>query len=380
MPEDSVLDRTKALVPYLREQAQAAEQARRLPDETFDALAEAGILKMCAPKKYGGEQLPFETQCDVLAEVGARVPVVVVGGDDPQRDGLVAGDVQRRSAGRSARGRRSADQRRGLADRHAHARRRRLHGSMAAGRSTPAVMDPGWAILGALLEGVPDTPDRCVRPNSSGSTTGTPAAWRRRAAALWSPRTSSFRLIAPRDDRHDGMASTPRTATTPETRTTACRWRRCWRSTPAARRSARRGVRWMRSWSDFPAARSPIRTTRPERGAGDPHQRRRGGVDHRFGRRPHAAGGAHPRSAGRRQRQLLRACERTRPRDLFTGLSRQAVDILFLASGASSIQQHVPIQRFQRDIQASRQPRHHARPDRQRDLRPSALRTRNRTR
>ena len=35
-----------------------------------------------------------------------------------------------------------------------------------------------------------------------------------------------------------------------------------------------------------------------------------------------------------------------------TGLSRQAVDILFFASGASSIQQHVPIQRFQRDIQA----------------------------
>jgi alkylation response protein AidB-like acyl-CoA dehydrogenase len=34
-----------------------------------------------------------------------------------------------------------------------------------------------------------------------------------------------------------------------------------------------------------------------------------------------------------------------------TGLSRQAVDILFNASGASAIQQHVPIQRFQRDIQ-----------------------------
>jgi hypothetical protein len=34
-----------------------------------------------------------------------------------------------------------------------------------------------------------------------------------------------------------------------------------------------------------------------------------------------------------------------------TGLSRQAVDIAFNASGASAIQQHVPIQRFQRDIQ-----------------------------
>jgi alkylation response protein AidB-like acyl-CoA dehydrogenase len=34
-----------------------------------------------------------------------------------------------------------------------------------------------------------------------------------------------------------------------------------------------------------------------------------------------------------------------------TGLARDAVDILFNASGASAIQTHVPIQRFQRDIQ-----------------------------
>jgi len=74
MSSDSVLDRTKALVPYLREQARAAEQARRLPDETFDALAAAGILKMCVPKKYGGEQLSFEEQCDVLAEVARGCP------------------------------------------------------------------------------------------------------------------------------------------------------------------------------------------------------------------------------------------------------------------------------------------------------------------
>ena len=35
-----------------------------------------------------------------------------------------------------------------------------------------------------------------------------------------------------------------------------------------------------------------------------------------------------------------------------TGLAREAVDLLFYASGASSIQSHVPIQRFQRDMQA----------------------------
>jgi alkylation response protein AidB-like acyl-CoA dehydrogenase len=35
-----------------------------------------------------------------------------------------------------------------------------------------------------------------------------------------------------------------------------------------------------------------------------------------------------------------------------TGLAREAVDLLFYASGASSIQTHVPIQRYQRDMQA----------------------------
>jgi alkylation response protein AidB-like acyl-CoA dehydrogenase len=35
-----------------------------------------------------------------------------------------------------------------------------------------------------------------------------------------------------------------------------------------------------------------------------------------------------------------------------TGEARAAVDLLFFGSGASSIQQHVPIQRYQRDIQA----------------------------
>lgn len=35
-----------------------------------------------------------------------------------------------------------------------------------------------------------------------------------------------------------------------------------------------------------------------------------------------------------------------------TGLARQAVDLLFQGSGASAIQPHVPIQPFQRDMQA----------------------------
>ena len=126
MPEDSVLARTTALVPYLLEHAQANEQARRVSPEGFDALAEAGILKMCGPKKYGGDELPFETQCEVLAEVARGCPSSSWVSTILSAMGLVGGHVLRRSPGRGARRRRSADQRRALADRHARARQRWL--------------------------------------------------------------------------------------------------------------------------------------------------------------------------------------------------------------------------------------------------------------
>jgi alkylation response protein AidB-like acyl-CoA dehydrogenase len=65
-----LIQRATNLVPMLRERAEAAERARRVSDDTFDALAGAGIFRMTAPKKYGGDEADFQTQCDVLAEIG----------------------------------------------------------------------------------------------------------------------------------------------------------------------------------------------------------------------------------------------------------------------------------------------------------------------
>jgi alkylation response protein AidB-like acyl-CoA dehydrogenase len=70
----SVLERTRALLPQLRESAVAHEQARRVLPETFDALSRAGIFRMTAPKKWGGEEVDFQTQCEVLAEVARACP------------------------------------------------------------------------------------------------------------------------------------------------------------------------------------------------------------------------------------------------------------------------------------------------------------------
>jgi alkylation response protein AidB-like acyl-CoA dehydrogenase len=70
----TVLERTKALVPQLRETAEATERARRVLPGTFDALSRAGVFRMTAPKKWGGDEVDFWTQCEVLAHVATGCP------------------------------------------------------------------------------------------------------------------------------------------------------------------------------------------------------------------------------------------------------------------------------------------------------------------
>lgn len=69
MLDHALVTRAAALVPLLRERAADAERARRVSDDTFDVLADAGIFNMTAPRERGGAEADFQTQCDVLAEI-----------------------------------------------------------------------------------------------------------------------------------------------------------------------------------------------------------------------------------------------------------------------------------------------------------------------
>lgn len=69
-----LVERATALVPMLRERAVETERARRVHPDVFDALAEAGILRMMVPKRFGGAEADFQTQCDVLAELARGCP------------------------------------------------------------------------------------------------------------------------------------------------------------------------------------------------------------------------------------------------------------------------------------------------------------------
>ena len=71
---ESLVERATALVPMLRRHAASAEKARRVPQDSFDALSAAGIFTMTAPKAYGGVEADFQTQCDVLAEIARGCP------------------------------------------------------------------------------------------------------------------------------------------------------------------------------------------------------------------------------------------------------------------------------------------------------------------
>jgi 3-hydroxy-9,10-secoandrosta-1,3,5(10)-triene-9,17-dione monooxygenase len=70
----NLVERATALVPMLRQQAGAAEKDRRVPPATLEALGEAGVFRMMAPKRHGGDEADFETQCRVLAEIARGCP------------------------------------------------------------------------------------------------------------------------------------------------------------------------------------------------------------------------------------------------------------------------------------------------------------------
>lgn len=61
--------RATDLVPLLQKNAQATEEARRLPEDTVGALLDSGILKMRVPVRYGGYESDMRTVVDVLSEL-----------------------------------------------------------------------------------------------------------------------------------------------------------------------------------------------------------------------------------------------------------------------------------------------------------------------
>jgi alkylation response protein AidB-like acyl-CoA dehydrogenase len=58
----------------LKAKVEATEKARRVSEASLDALSDAGVFRMMAPRRYGGHEASFETQSEVLAAIARGCP------------------------------------------------------------------------------------------------------------------------------------------------------------------------------------------------------------------------------------------------------------------------------------------------------------------
>ncbi len=72
--EDEIVKRAEAMIPMLRERAEACEKARMVPVETIQAFKEAGFFKILQPKRWGGYEMSPNVLNRVLMELARGCP------------------------------------------------------------------------------------------------------------------------------------------------------------------------------------------------------------------------------------------------------------------------------------------------------------------
>jgi alkylation response protein AidB-like acyl-CoA dehydrogenase len=70
MTSEKLLARALDLRPLLAANAAQSESDRRVPDESINALTEAGLFGLATPRRYGGSETDLRTLLDVGAAVG----------------------------------------------------------------------------------------------------------------------------------------------------------------------------------------------------------------------------------------------------------------------------------------------------------------------
>jgi len=59
--------RAKALRPLLQKNTARTEDERRVPEESIQAIADAGLFRITVPRRYGGYEVPMRTKLEVSA-------------------------------------------------------------------------------------------------------------------------------------------------------------------------------------------------------------------------------------------------------------------------------------------------------------------------
>ena len=67
---ETLVARARELGPILGKRAQETEELRQLPEETYAAFKQAGLLRSLVPTRYGGYDLEFRSVIEIAREVG----------------------------------------------------------------------------------------------------------------------------------------------------------------------------------------------------------------------------------------------------------------------------------------------------------------------
>ncbi len=66
---ETVIARSRELIPVLRERAQGADLERDLPAESIRDFLDAGFYRILQPRRFGGYELGLRTFCDVMINI-----------------------------------------------------------------------------------------------------------------------------------------------------------------------------------------------------------------------------------------------------------------------------------------------------------------------
>ena len=64
-----MIERVRALAPAFAKRADAAEQARRMPEQSVRQMLDAGLTRILMPERFGGYGLDFDTWNDAVLEI-----------------------------------------------------------------------------------------------------------------------------------------------------------------------------------------------------------------------------------------------------------------------------------------------------------------------
>ncbi len=71
MTRERLVEAARALAPMLRDEAEGAEKARRIPDHVFAALIDRGFFRILLPRRYGGFEFEPAIAARVVMELSA---------------------------------------------------------------------------------------------------------------------------------------------------------------------------------------------------------------------------------------------------------------------------------------------------------------------